>query len=101
MGAGKLSALPLSTPPDTGFIKGRGAGGGSLLATTTFRFASSVTLRISPAGGVIADTLSLLREVCGGRTTGFDGGPTASPTTAFAGAGELPGWSIFAIAASR
>ena len=36
MGAGKLIALPLSTPPETGFINGGfGAGGASVSSATT------------------------------------------------------------------
>src|SRR5258708_29901462 len=107
MGVGKLIALPLSTPPETGFIKGRGAGGGSLFVTTTLREVSSDVFRKSPAGGVTTDSLSLSKEVAGGKaetgfvSAGFDGWPTTSPVAAFAGAGELPGWSIFAMAASR
>src|SRR6267143_5082474 len=96
----KLIALPLSTPPETGFIKGRGAGGASLFATTTFLDVSSDGLRNSPDGGVTPDNLSFAKEVAGGKaktgfeSTGFDGWPTASPVVAFAGAGELAGWSI-------
>src|SRR5258707_14196833 len=107
MGVGKLIALPLSTPPETGFIKGRGAGGESLFVTTTFLDVSSDGLRNSPDGGVTPDSLSLSKEVAGGKaetgfeSAGFDGRPTTSPVAAFAGAGELPGWSIFAMAASR
>src|SRR5437667_12629033 len=94
MGVGKLTALPLSTPPDTGFIKGRGAGGGSLFVTTTLREVSFAVFRKSPAGGVTPDSLSLSKEVAGGNAetgfaeTGFDGWPTTSPVASLAGAEE-------------
>src|SRR6266576_2415398 len=92
MGVGKFTALPFSTPPETGFIKGRGAGGGSLFVTTTFLDVSSDVFRNSPDGGVTPDSLILSKEVAGGNaetgfeSVGFRGWPTASPVAAFAGA---------------
>src|SRR2546422_10067667 len=65
-GVGRLSALPLSTPPDTGFSRGRGAGGGSLSVIITFLRASDGVVRKSAANGA-AVNLSLSKEVGGGK----------------------------------
>src|SRR6266567_873327 len=66
-GVGRLIAFPLSTPPDTGFSKGRGAGGASLSVTTLRLFVSEGTPRKSGVKGWTDDTFSLSREVDGGR----------------------------------
>src|SRR5712691_7710844 len=85
-GDGKLRAIPLSTPPDTGFSKGRGAGGGALsLTTTTFLLVSTVALRKSAVTGWVEDNLSLSREDVGtGRAAA-----TFSPSARFADKAEL------------
>src|SRR5947209_553439 len=66
-GVGRLRAFPLSTPPDTGFSKGRGAGGASFSVTTMRLFVSTGRPRKSGAKGWTDDTFSLPREVDGGR----------------------------------
>src|SRR6266571_1748117 len=66
-GVGRLRALPFSTPPDTGFSKGRGAGGASLSFTTTRLFVSAGMPRKSGVNGWTDDTFILSREVDGGR----------------------------------
>src|SRR6267142_2854979 len=108
--------MPFSTPPETGFIKGRGAGGGSLSATRTFLLDSADRFCRSPADGTDADTFNLSKEVCEGKAAAsfllfsvrfaailelvwlF-----ASTVGGLVGAGaeEFVGWSIFTIAASR
>src|SRR5712691_11762098 len=124
LGDGRLRAIPLSTPPDTGLSKGRGAGGGALSpTTTTFLLASTAALRKSAVTGWAADNLSLSREEVGTGsvaatfspsarfadalgldagfasfefgTAGFDCDPASSVFTELTGAGaELPGGSI-------
>src|SRR2546429_7992734 len=66
-GVGRLRAFPFSTPPDTGFSKGRGAGGASLSVNTTRLFVSEGVPRKSGVKGWTDDTFSLSREVDGGR----------------------------------
>src|SRR2546430_16519482 len=106
MGVGKLTALPLSTPPDTGFIRGRGAGGGSLFVTTTLREVSSAVFRKSPAGGGTPPSFGFSKKDAGGNAeTGFapagvGGWAPTSPGGALGGIEEISGWRIFVLAAS-
>ena len=66
MGAGRLSARPLRTPPDTGFSKGRGAGGGSLSLATTLFLPDSFNVRRSKFIGWTAVPFSFAEDVRGG-----------------------------------
>src|SRR5437870_7787188 len=80
-GVGRLRAFPFSTPPDTGFSKGRGAGGASFSVTTMRLFMSEAGPRRFGVKGWTDDTFSLSRDVNGGRVaaTRFSGCFTTAP----------------------